>query len=70
MKQVRTRKRWECSQDHRPTLLGHYTTDGYCEIKIGDRFYLASGVIHATCPTCGNQHILDLADTGRLLATA
>jgi hypothetical protein len=37
-----------------------YEPGGQVEIKLRDRFYLASGCVHATCPKCGAQHILDL----------
>ncbi len=57
---TRPSARWECRCAEPAILLGIYATGRHVEIKCGDRFYLASGVIHATCPRCGVQHILDL----------
>jgi hypothetical protein len=37
-----------------------YEPGGQIQIKVRDRFYLSSGCVHATCPRCGTQHILDL----------
>jgi len=56
------RIRWECNCDptESPILLGRYEPGRHVEIKVGDRYYLASGVVSATCPRCGAQHILDL----------
>jgi hypothetical protein len=57
-----TRTRWECTcdPDESPILLGRYEPGSHVKIKVGDRHYLASGVVHATCPRCGAQHVLDL----------
>jgi hypothetical protein len=54
------RQRWECRCSEPPILLAMYEPGGQVEIKLRDRFYLASGCVHATCPRCGTQHILDL----------
>jgi hypothetical protein len=42
-----------------------YTPGGQIEIKLRDRYYWASGCVHATCPRCGTRHVLDVrpADT-------
>ena len=55
-----TKQRWECRCAEPPILLAMYEPGGQVEIKLRDRFYLASGCVHATCPRCGAQHILDL----------
>jgi hypothetical protein len=55
-----TKQRWECRCSDPPILLAMYEPGGQVEIKLRDRFYLASGCVHATCPKCGAQHILDL----------
>jgi hypothetical protein len=55
-----TKQRWECRCADPPILLAMYEPGGQVEIKLRDRFYLASGCVHATCPRCGTQHILDL----------
>lgn len=52
--------RWECRCSDPPILLARYEPGGSVQIKIRDRYYMASGCIHATCPRCGAQHILDL----------
>jgi hypothetical protein len=54
------RSRWECGCSDPPVLLAMYEPGGQVQIKLRDRFYLASGCVHATCPRCGAQHILDL----------
>ena len=53
-------QRWECRCADPPILLAMYAPGGQVEIKLRDRYYLASGCVHATCPRCGAQHILDL----------
>ncbi|HYI14668.1 MAG TPA: hypothetical protein VEX37_04720 [Thermomicrobiales bacterium] len=55
-----TKQRWECRCADPAILLAMYEPGGQVEIKLRDRFYLASGCVHATCPRCGTQHILDL----------
>ena len=55
-----TKQRWECRCAEPAILLAMYEPGGQVEIKLRDRFYLASGCVHATCPRCGTQHILDL----------
>ena len=55
-----TKQRWECRCADPAILLAMYEPGGQVEIKLRDRFYLASGCVHATCPRCGAQHILDL----------
>jgi hypothetical protein len=55
-----TKQRWECRCADPPILLAMYEPGGQVEIKLRDRFYLASGCVHAICPRCGAQHILDL----------
>lgn len=52
--------RWECACTDPPILLARYDPGGKVQIKIRDRYYIASGCVHATCPRCGAQHILDL----------
>lgn len=52
--------RWECACVDPPILLARYDPGGKVQIKIRDRYYMASGCVHATCPRCGAQHILDL----------
>lgn len=52
--------RWECRCTDPPILLARYDPGGRVQIKIRDRYYLASGCVHATCPRCGAQHVLDL----------
>lgn len=63
------RQRWECRCGDPPILLARYDPGGQVQIKVRDRFYIASGCVHATCPRCGAQHVLDLrpdaADGGR-----
>lgn len=54
------RIRWECGCGDPPILLAMYEPGGQVQIKLRDRFYMASGCVHATCPRCGAQHILDL----------
>jgi hypothetical protein len=54
------RQRWECHCATPPILLAMYEPGGNVEIKLRDRYYLASGRVHATCPRCGAQHVLDL----------
>jgi hypothetical protein len=55
-----TKQRWECRCADPPILLAMYEPGGQVEIKLRDRFYQASGCVHATCPRCGTQHVLDL----------
>lgn len=55
-----SKQRWECRCIDPPILLAMYEPGGQVEIKLRDRFYQASGCVHATCPRCGAQHILDL----------
>ncbi|MDQ3549242.1 MAG: hypothetical protein M3439_10550 [Chloroflexota bacterium] len=55
-----TKQRWECHCADPAILLAMYEPGGQVEIKLRDRFYQASGCVHATCPRCGAQHILDL----------
>jgi len=52
--------RWECRCADPPILLGRYDPDGRVQIKVRERYYYASGCVHATCPRCGAQHVLDL----------
>ncbi|HUG16545.1 MAG TPA: hypothetical protein VMM78_16185 [Thermomicrobiales bacterium] len=54
------RSRWECRCSDPPVLLAMYEPGGQVQIKLRDRYYLASGCVHATCPRCGARHILDL----------
>jgi hypothetical protein len=54
------RTRWECRCSDPPILLAMYEPGGQIQIKLRDRFYMASGCVHATCPRCGAQHVLDL----------
>lgn len=55
-----SQSRWECGCSEPPVLLAMYEPGGQVQIKLRDRFYMASGCVHATCPRCGAQHILDL----------
>lgn len=55
--------RWECGCNEPPILLAMYEPGGQVQIKLRDRFYLASGCVHATCPRCGAQHILDMCQS-------
>lgn len=57
---LRQRRRWECTCTNPPTLLAIYEPGGLIEIKMRDRVYVTSGCVHATCPRCGVQHVLDL----------
>ncbi len=59
MNQTMMRTRWECTL-HEPSVLLGIAHNGRVEIKFGDRFYLASGIVCAACPRCGAQHILDM----------
>jgi hypothetical protein len=52
--------RWECRCSEPPILLARYDAGGQVQIKVRDRFYIASGCVYATCPRCGAQHVLDL----------
>jgi hypothetical protein len=52
--------RWECRCAEPPILLARYDPGGQVQIKVRDRFYIASGCVYATCPRCGAQHVLDL----------
>lgn len=52
--------RWECACSDPPILLARYDAGGKVQIKIRDRYYMASGCVHATCPRCGAHHVLDL----------
>jgi hypothetical protein len=54
------RQRWECRCGDPPILLARYDPGGKIEIKLRDRYYIASGCVYATCPRCGAHHILDL----------
>ncbi len=54
------KQRWECRCGDPPILLGMYEPGGQIQIKVRDRFYEASGCVHATCPRCGARHVLDL----------
>jgi hypothetical protein len=58
------RFRWECRCDEPPILLGMYEPGGQIQIKLRDRYYMASGCVHATCPRCGARHVLDLRTSG------
>ena len=61
MNQTMTRTRWECTNHTPAVLLGRYAPGGDVEITSSDgRLYIASGVVTASCPTCGATHILDL----------
>ena len=53
-------ERWECRCGEPPILLAMYRPGGQIEIKLRDRYYWASGCVHATCPRCGARHVLDL----------
>lgn len=53
-------QRWECRCCDPPILLAMYEPGGLIQIKLRDRFYSATGCVHATCPRCGTQHTLDL----------
>jgi hypothetical protein len=57
---AKTTHRWECRCCNPPVLLAMYEPGGQIQIKVRDRFYLASGCVHATCPRCHTQHVLDL----------
>ncbi len=57
---LRQRQRWECTCTTPATLLAIYEPGGLIEIKMRDRVYVTSGCVHATCPRCGVQHVLDL----------
>lgn len=54
------KQRWECRCAEPPILLARYDPGGQVQIKVRDRFYIASGCVYATCPRCGAQHVLDL----------
>jgi hypothetical protein len=54
------KQRWECRCSDPPILLARYDPGGQVQIKVRDRFYIASGCVYATCPRCGTQHVLDL----------
>lgn len=56
----RPRVRWECRCSEPSVLLGTYEPGGQVQIKVDDRYYMASGCVHAICPACGAAHILDL----------
>lgn len=62
-------KRWECSCSEPPVLLGMYEPGGHVQIKAHDRFYMASGCVHAMCPRCGANHILDLRPSPKAVAS-
>lgn len=59
-----TSHRWECRCCEPPVLLAMYDSDGQIQIKVRDRFYVALGCVHATCPRCGTVHELDLENAG------
>lgn len=54
--------RWECRCQAPPVLLATYTPNGRINIKVRDRYWhlYGFGQIHAVCPRCGGEHILDL----------
>ena len=54
------KQRWECRCGEPPILLGMYEPGGQIQIQLRDRFYEASGCVHAPCPRCGAPHIIDL----------
>ena len=60
----KARERWECRCGDPPILLAMYEPGGQVQIKVRDRFYMASGCVHATCPRCGAKHVLDLRPPG------
>ena len=57
-------ERWECRCGDPPILLAMYRPGGQIEIKLRDRYYWASGCVHATCPRCGTRHVLDVRPAG------
>ena len=59
----RQRHRGECTCTTPATLLAIYEPGGLIEIRMRDRVYVTSGCVHATCPRCGVQHVLDLRPT-------
>lgn len=54
--------RWECRCQAPPVLLATYTPNGRINIKVRDRYWHLHGFgqIHAVCPRCGAEHVLDL----------
>ena len=54
--------RWECRCQEPPVLLATYTPNGRINIKVRDRYWhlYGFGQIHAICPRCGAEHVLDL----------
>lgn len=54
------RHRWECAEGHDPILLARYDDAGVVEIRMRDRVYITMGCVHAICPRCGREHVLDI----------
>lgn len=54
------RYRWECTCQQPPILLACYDEQGWIEVKVRERRYLARGWLAATCPRCGTRHVLQL----------
>lgn len=53
--------RWVCDCTQPPILLAVYDRSGRIEVKVGERYYIASHRLQATCPRCGTRHVLDIS---------
>lgn len=60
--------RWECHCRTPHVLLATYSAAGRMNIKVRDRYWhlYGFGQVHAVCPRCAAEHILDLRDLGDL----
>lgn len=54
--------RWVCPCQEPPVLLATYDPAGKLNIKVRDRYWhlYGFGHVHAICPKCGGEHVLDL----------
>ena len=54
--------RWECGCQTPPVLLATWEVGGRVNVKVRDRYWHFDGFgqVHAVCPRCASQHVLDL----------
>ena len=59
--------RWVCPCQEPPVLLATYDPGGKLNIKVRDRYWhlYGFGQVHAICPKCGAEHVLDLSELHR-----
>lgn len=55
--------RWECGCQTPPVLLATWEVGGRVNVKVRDRYWHFDGFgqVHAVCPRCASEHVLDLS---------